>query len=134
MSPLAAAAAQHNAAKDQQETERQRDHIAKARERWRGIGGGRENRVDHAGLTPRERLHDIAAAVDHRTDSGWRRTQHRQALLGSAQARLGEVLRGAPAPEPGVVRRVEDESRAVLLIDYLPRKDDFVAKLEPDFA
>ena len=44
---LAAAAAKHNAADDQQESERQRDYIAEPREGWRRVGSRREHGVDH---------------------------------------------------------------------------------------
>ena len=59
---------------------------------------------------------------------------HRQALLGGAKPRLGEVLRRAPAAEPGVVGRVEDEVGAVAPVDDLAGEDDLVAELEADLA
>src|SRR6185503_3191944 len=40
----------------------------------------------------------------------------------------------APAAEPGVVRRVEDEIGTVAAIDHLAGKNDFVAQSEADLA
>src|SRR3546814_18513859 len=44
------------------------------------------------------------------------------------------MLRRAPAAEPGVVRRVEDEIGAMVAVDDLARKDDLVANLQPRAA
>jgi len=134
MTPLATAAAKHNAADDEREREDQRDDIAEAREGRRSLGGGRKHGVDDAGGAPRQRFHDVAAGVDHRADAGRGRTQHREAFFGRAQTRLSEVLGRAPAAEPGVVRRIEDEAGAVVLVDDVAGEDDLVAQLEADLA
>ena len=55
-------------------------------------------------------------------------------LLDRAQPRLGEMLRRAPAAEPGVVRGVEDEVGPVAPVDDLAGEDDLVAELEADLA
>src|SRR4029078_3254884 len=83
---------------------------------------------------PRQRLHDIAPGVNDGTDSRRSRAQHRQSLLGGAQLCLGEVLRWPPAPEPGVVRGIEDEPWAMLLVHNIAGKDHLVAELQPDLA
>src|SRR3546814_11639110 len=44
------------------------------------------------------------------------------------------MLRRAPAAEPGVVRRVEDEVGTMVAIDDLPRKNDLVTDLQADPA
>src|SRR5688500_7119558 len=67
--PLAAPAAQHNAADDQQQAHQHGDEVAEARERGRGRRGGRDDRVDDAGLAPVHLLDDLALGVDHRADS-----------------------------------------------------------------
>src|SRR3546814_13780805 len=51
-----------------------------------------------------------------------------------AEPRLGQMLRRAPAAEPGVVRRVEDEVGTMVAIDDLPRKNDLVTDLQADPA
>ena len=55
-------------------------------------------------------------------------------FLGRAESRLGEVLRRAPASEPGVVRWVEDEVGTIAPVHDLAREDDLVAQLEADLA
>src|SRR6476619_5732598 len=105
MSHLATATAQHNAADDQQEPQNERDDVAQASERRRRIGGGGKNRVDHSGLPPWKRLHDIASTINDRADPGRRGSNDWKAFLGRAQTGLREMLRWAPAPEPRVVRR-----------------------------
>src|SRR6185369_4074443 len=77
---------------------------------------------------------DLAASVDDRADARRRGADHRQALLGGTKARLREMLRRAPAAEPGVVRRVEDEGRAVLPVDDMAGENDLVAELQSDLA
>src|SRR3954465_9815303 len=134
MPPLAAAAAKHNTAKDQQESQNDGYGIAEPGERWRRVCRRREYGVDRTGRAPWQRLHDVAAGVNHGADSGRRRSWHGQAFLGRAQPRLREVWRRAPAAEPGIVRRVEDEAWAVLLVDHLAGEDDFIAELETDLA
>src|SRR5690242_12100091 len=134
MSPLAAAAAQHNAADDEQESQNERDDVAETGEGRRRVGGWREHGVDRSGGAPWQRFDEIAAAVDHRADPRRGRADHRNSLLGCPKARLGEVLRRTPASEPGVIGRVEDEARPVLLVDDMAREDDFVAELEANLA
>src|SRR4249919_2682220 len=134
MSPLAAAAAQHNAANDQQESQSERDDVAESREgRWR-VCRGRKDGVDRTSGTPRKGFHEIAATVDHRADASRGRADHGQAFLGCTEPSLGEVLRRTPASEPGVVRWIEDEGRAMLFVDHFAREDDLVAELEADLA
>src|SRR5579884_2150216 len=134
MSPLAAAAAQHNAAEDEKESQYERNDVAEARKQRSRVGGRWKYGIDHSGGAPRKRLHDVAAAVDHGADSRRRGAQDGDALLGGAEPRLGEVLRRSPAAEPGVVRRIEDESGAVLLVDHMARENDLVAEIESDLA
>src|SRR4051794_35705882 len=76
----------------------------------------------------------MAASIDDRADSGWRGAQDGQTLLSRTKAGLGEVLRRAPAAEPRVVGWVEDEGRAVALVDHMAGEDDLVAELEADLA
>src|SRR5689334_22995413 len=132
MTPLATLATEHNAAKHKQEAEQQRDEVAEPGEHGRRVGGRREHGVDHARGAPRQRPYEIAAPVDHRANPGRRGAQDWDALLGCTKASLGEMLRRAPAPEPGVVRRVEDEAWAVPLVDHVAGEDDLVAEVEPD--
>src|SRR5437763_16707123 len=134
MWPLAAAAAKHNAADDEAKTEQQRDDVAETREGRRRVGGRREYCVNRARSAPRQRLHDIAAPVDHGADPGRSRTNDWQALLGGAESGLGQVLRRAPASKPGVVRRVEDKGGAVPFVDHMARENDLVTQLKPDLA
>src|SRR4051812_44350021 len=132
MSPLAAAAAQHNAADDQQEAKRERDDVPKSREWRRRVRWRREHGIDHSGLTPREGLHDVTATVDDGAYAGRCRADDWKAFFGSPKAGLGEMLRRPPAAKPGVIGRVEDERRAVLFVDNIARKDDFIAELQAD--
>src|SRR5687768_1292297 len=44
------------------------------------------------------------------------------------------MLRRAPATEPGIVGRVEDEIRAVGPVDHFAREDDLVTYLQTDLA
>src|SRR5689334_23689224 len=80
--PLAALAAQHNAACDEQQREQQRDYIAGPGEGWRRVRVWRKDRVNYSGGPPGKLLHDIAAAVDHRADSCRRRAKHGDSFLG----------------------------------------------------
>ena len=83
--------------------------LPKRANRVGGSGGG-QRRVDRAGLVPAAALREQpAVGVDHRGDAGRRRAHDRQPFLDRAQPRLREMLRRAPAAEPGVVRRIEDE-------------------------
>jgi len=100
---LAAAAAQHNGADDQEESQEERNDVADTREQGRRVGGGRKHGVDDPRLAPGKLLYDIAPPVDHCADSRRRRSKHGQAFLGRAQPRLGEMLRGPPSSEPGIV-------------------------------
>src|SRR5207302_2604529 len=84
--------------------------------------------------TPRKLFDDVAAPVDHRADSGRRRTKHWNPFLGGAEPRLGEVLRRPPAAEPGVVRRIKNERWAVVFVDDIAREDHLIAELEADLA
>src|SRR4051794_10025598 len=113
MTILAALATQHNAAEHQPKAKNDRNEIAKPSEGRSGIRRRRQDGVDDAGFAPRKRLHDIAAGIDDRADSGWRGAQNGQTLLSRAEAGLGEVLRRPPAAEPRVVGWVEDEGRPV---------------------
>jgi hypothetical protein len=79
-------------------------------------------------------VEDAAVGVDHRADTGRGRADDGEAFLDRTEARLRQVLRRAPAAEPGVVGGVEDEVGAVVPIDDLTREDDFIADLHPDLA
>src|SRR5207253_7834346 len=130
---LAASAAYRNAADQEGETEQQRNDVAEAgKEGWGG--GERQPRVDRAGGSPRQGLEHPAVGVDDCAHAGRSRADDRDAFFRGAKAGLGEMLRRAPASEPRIVRRVEDEIRPVPAVHDLARKDDFVAKLEPDLA
>src|SRR5205085_8267987 len=87
-----------------------------------------------AGRAPRQRLHDLAAGIDDGADAGRRRADDRNAFLGGAEPGLGEMLGRAPAAEPGVVRRIEDEVRPVAAVGDLAGENDLVAELEADLA
>jgi hypothetical protein len=97
-----------------------------------GLGAGSARRS----RPPSARAGCAAAAlgVDHRRDAGRSGAQHRQPLLQRPQPRLREMLRRAPAPEPGIVGRIEEEGRPVLPVDHFAREDDLVAELEADLA
>src|SRR6185369_8213010 len=71
---------------------------------------------------------------DDGANAGRGRADHWQALFSGAEASLGEMLRRPPAAKPGVVRRIEDERRAILLVDDGPGKNHFVTELEADLA
>src|SRR6185369_2306858 len=107
--------------------------VAEAGEQGRP-GAEREPIVDHARGAPGQSCFDLPGRADHGADPGRRRADHRNALLGRAELRLGEMLLRTPAPEPRVVRRVEDEVGAVATIDHLAGKNDLVAELEADLA
>ena len=117
------------------EAEQQRDEIAEARESVGELAAGGSTASITPGGAPRQRLDDVAAGVDHRADPGRRRAEHRQAFLGRAQPRLGEMLRRAPA------RRTRRRSTGLKMksgrlrsVDDLAREDDLVAELEADLA
>ena len=133
MSACSDAARQRNRDDQQQEAEAERDDVAEA-----GEGGRRQRRgqrgIDHSCCAPWQRLDDMAVRIDQRADAGRGRADHRQALLRRAKPGLGEVLRRAPAAEPGVVRRVEDEVGPVAAVHNFAREDDLIAKLEADLA
>src|SRR5579872_6699892 len=134
MSFLAAAAAQHNAADDQQESQNERNYIAEASERrWR-IRRRWQYGVDCARSLPRQRLHDVAAGIDNRTDPGWSCAQHRESFLGCTQSCLGKVLRRTPAAKPCIVRRIEDEAGSVSFINDIAGEDDLVADVKTYFS
>src|SRR5437764_12678570 len=105
MTPLAAAAAEHNAADDQDEAEQQRDDIAEAGKGWRRIGRRWKNRINRPSGAPRQRFHNMPARVDDGADRGRCGAEDRQTFLGGAELRLREVLRRTLAADPGVVRR-----------------------------
>ena len=51
--------------------------VSVAEARW-------DHAIDHAGLTPRQLLNDIAARIDDRADAGGRGADYRNAFLGRA--------------------------------------------------
>ena len=58
-----------------------------------------------------------AVRGDDRGDAGRGRADDRQPLLDRAHPCLGQMLRRAPAAEPGVVRAVEQQPRAMRAVD-----------------
>src|SRR3954469_5797898 len=131
---LAAPAPEHNAGKDQGESEQQRDRIAEAGEDRCRIGSRRQDRVDNASGSPWQLFDDIAARIDDGADARRGGAKHGNALFRRAKARLREVLRGPPAAEPGIIRWIEDEGGAVALVDDMTGEDDLVADLESNLA
>src|SRR6476659_7644244 len=126
MAPLATAHPKHNAGKDEGETKQERDGVAEAgKDGWR-VRRWRKDDVDGPGFSPRNLLHDIAARVDHRADASRCRAEDGKPSFSGAEPRLGEVLRRPPAPEPRIVRGIEDESGPVLPIDDVTGENDLV--------
>src|SRR3954451_16248721 len=134
MSLLATAPAKHNADEDECESQKERDNIAQSREHWWRLRRWREDGVDDPGSAPWKLLHDTAAGVDHGTDAGRSGPKHGEPFLGRAETGLRQMLRWAPAAEPGIVGRVEDELRPIALVYDVAREDDLVAKLKTDLA
>jgi len=99
----------------------------------RPVRTGRDHGINYPGGSPRQRLHDIAARIDDGADSSRGRPKNGQTFFGGAEPCLGEMLRRAPAPKPCVVGRIEDEVRAVRLVNHVAREDHFVTDLKADF-
>ena len=96
--------------------------------------GGGQLRVDPPGHAVAAGSRRSAIGIDHRADPGGGGADHRQPFLDRAQPGLRQKLRWAPAAEPAVVGRVEEEVGPVGAVDNLAGKNDLIADLHPDLA